>query len=139
MNDFSGFHPSSIAGYLHGRETLSERNISLLLSARSINPETLKLDPSRVHVWIVTLHEPETLTAATESFLESPIEMAVVSPDLEGPASLSQAPQLAFLRSDTLRIVLLRKLFPAKMSKIPLSQRAGTPWWIRPSLIPGQG
>jgi hypothetical protein len=132
----SGFHPSNVAGYLRGRETLSERNISLLLSALSINPETLKLDPSRVHIWIVALHEPETLTAAAEAFLEPPVSMTLVSPDPDGPSSLSQAPQVALLRSGNLRIVLLRKLFPAKMSETPLSQKAGTPW-ISPSLIPG--
>lgn len=132
----SGFHPSNVAGYLRGRETLSSENVARLLSVLSLDPNTLKLDPSRVHVWIVTLHEPETLTAAAEAFLESSTTMAVVSPDPEGPASLSQAPQLALLRSGNLRIVLLRKLFPAKMSETPLSQKAGTPW-IRPSMIPG--
>ncbi|MHB1758108.1 MAG: hypothetical protein ACYCT9_11490, partial [Leptospirillum sp.] len=81
-------------------------------------------------------HEPETLRDAAEAFLESPITMALISPDPDGPASLSQAPQVALLRSGNLRIVLLRKLFPAKMSESPLSQKGGTPW-IRPSLIPG--
>ena len=131
-----GFHPSNVSNWLRGRETLSEENQARLLKALSLDPDTLKLDPSRVHVWVVALHEPETLTEATEAFLESSTTMAVVSPDLDGPASLSQAPQVALLRSGFLRIVLLRKLFPAKMSETPLSQKAGTPW-IRPSLIPG--
>ena len=131
-----GFHPSNVSNWLRGRETLSEENVARLLSVLSLDPETLKLDPSRVHVWIVALHEPETLTEAAEAFLESPIQMALVSPDPNGPASLSQAPQTALLRAGNIRIVLLRKLFPAKMSGSPLSQKAGTPW-IRPSLIPG--
>ena len=131
-----GFHPSNVSNWLRGRETLSEENQARLLKALSLDPDTLKLDPSRVHVWIVALHEPETLTDAAEAFLESSTTMTVVAPDLEGPASLSQAPQVALLRSGFLRIVLLRKLFPAKMSETPLSQKAGTPW-IRPSLIPG--
>lgn len=109
MNDFRGFHPSNAAGYLRGRETLSERNISLLLSVLSINPETLKLAPSRVHIWIVALHEPETMTAAAEAFLEPPVSMTLDSPDP------------ALLRSGNLRGVLLRKLFLAKMSETPLS------------------
>jgi hypothetical protein len=62
--------------------------------------------------------------------------MALLSPELDGPAFLSQAPQSALLRSGNIRIVLLRKLFPTKMSESPLSQKAGTPW-IRPALIPG--
>ncbi len=48
----------------------------------------------------------------------------------------SQAPQVVLLRAGNIRIILLRKLFAAKMSETPLSQKAGTPW-IRPSLIPG--
>ncbi|MHB1285553.1 MAG: hypothetical protein ACYCYP_03160 [Leptospirales bacterium] len=131
-----GFHPSNVSNWLRGRETLSEENVARLLSVPSLDPETLKLDPSRVHVWIVALHEPEPLTEAAEAFLESPIQMALVSPDPNGPASLSQAPQVALLRAGNIRIVLLRKLFPAKMSESPLSQKAGTTW-IRPSLIPG--
>ena len=131
-----GFHPSNVSNWLRGRETLSEENVARLLSVLALDPETLKLDPSRVHVWIVALHEPETLTEAAEAFLESPIQMALVSPDPNGPASLSQAPQTALLRAGNIRIVLLRKLFPTKMSENPLSQKAGTPW-IRPSLIPG--
>jgi transcriptional regulator with XRE-family HTH domain len=131
-----GFHPSNVSNWLRGRNTLSDENVARLLSVLSLDPATLKLFPFRVHVWIVALHEPETLTEAAEAFLESPTTMAVVSPDPEGPASLSQAPQVALLRSGNLRIVLLRKLFPAKMSETPLSQKAGTPW-IRPSLIPG--
>lgn len=131
-----GFHPSNVSNWLRGRETLSEENIARLLKALSLDPDTLKLDPSRVHVWIVAVHEPETLKDAAEAFLESPMMMALVSPDPDGPASLSQAPQVALLRSGNLRIVLLRKLFPAKMSESPLSQKAGTPW-IRPSVIPG--
>ena len=131
-----GFHPSNVSNWLRGRETLSEENVARLLSVLALDPETLKLDPSRVHVWIVALHEPETLTEAAEAFLESPIQMALVSPDPNGPASLSQAPQTALLRAGNIRIVLLRKLFPAKMSESPLSQKVGTPW-IRPSLIPG--
>jgi len=130
-----GFHPSNVSNWLRGRETLSEENVARLLSVLSLDPETLKLDPSRVHVWIVALHEPESLTGAAEEFLEAPMTMAIVSPDPDGPASLSQAPQVALLRAGNLRIVLLRKLFPAKMSESPLSQKAGTPW-IRPSLIP---
>lgn len=133
-----GFHPSNVSNWLRGRETLSEENQARLLSVLSLDPETLKIDPSRVHVWIVAVHEPETLKDAAEAFLESPMTMALVSPDPDGPASLSQAPQVALLRSGNLRIVLLRKLFPAKMSETPLSQKAGTPW-IRPSLIPGSG
>jgi len=131
-----GFHPSNVSNWLRGRETLSDENIARLLSVLSLDPETLQLDPSRIHVWIVALHEPETLTQAAEAFLESPILMALVSPDPNGPASLSQAPQTALLRARNIRIVLLRKLFPAKMSESPLSQKSGTPW-IRPSLIPG--
>ncbi|MHB8423184.1 MAG: helix-turn-helix domain-containing protein [Leptospirales bacterium] len=131
-----GFHPSNVSNWLRGRETLSEENVARLLSVLSIDPDTLKLDPSRVHVWIVALHEPEPLKEAAEAFLESPMTMALVSPDPNGPASLSQAPQTALLRAGNIRIVLLRKLFPAKMSESPLSQKAGTPW-IRPSLIPG--
>jgi hypothetical protein len=131
-----GFHPSNVSNWLRGRETLSEENQARLLKALALDPDTLKLDPSRVHVWIVAVHEPETLKEAAEAFLESPTTMALVSPDPEGSASLSQAPQVALLRSGNLRIVLLRKLFPAKMSETPLSQKAGTPW-IRPSLIPG--
>ena len=131
-----GFHPSNVSNWLRGRETLSEENIARLLSVLALDPETLKLDPSRVHVWIVALHEPETLADATEAFLESPMTMALVSPDPNGPASLSQAPQVALLRARNIRIVLLRKLFPAKMSESPLSQKAGTPW-IRPTVIPG--
>ena len=131
-----GFHPSNVSNWLRGRETLSEENVARLLSVLSLDPATLKLFPFRVHVWIVALHEPETLSEAAEAFLGPEIEMALVSPDPEGPASLSQAPQVVLLRSGTLRIVLLRKLFPAKMSETPLSQKAGTPW-IRPSLIPG--
>ena len=131
-----GFHPSNVSNWLRGRETLSEENQARLLKALSLAPDTLKLDPSRVHVWIVAVHEPETLTEAAEEFLESSTTMAVVAPDPDGPSSLSQAPQVALLRTGNLRIVLLRKLFPAKMSETPLSQKAGTPW-IRPSLIPG--
>ncbi|MHB8544830.1 MAG: hypothetical protein ACYC9S_12650, partial [Leptospirales bacterium] len=131
-----GFHPSNVSNWLRGRETLSEENVARLISVLSLDPNTLKLDPSRVHVWIVALHEPEPLRDAAEAFLESPIRMALVSPEPDGPASLSQAPQAALLRAGNLRIVLLRKLFPAKMSESPLSQKAGTPW-IRPSLIPG--
>jgi len=133
-----GFHPSNVSNWLRGRETLSEENQARLLSVLSLDPETLKIDPSRVHVWIVAIHEPETLTEAAEAFLESPMTMTLVSPDPDGPSALSQAPQVALLRSGNLRIVLLRKLFPAKMSESPLSQKAGTPW-IRPSLIPGAG
>lgn len=131
-----GFHPSNVSNWLRGRETLSEENVARLLSVLGLDPETLKLDCSRVHVWIVALHEPESLTGAAEEFLESEVKMAIVSPDPDGPASLSQAPQVALLRAGNLRIVLLRKLFPAKMSETPLSQKAGTPW-IRPSVIPG--
>ncbi|MHB8544326.1 MAG: hypothetical protein ACYC9S_10060, partial [Leptospirales bacterium] len=131
-----GFHPSNVSNWLRGRETLSEENVARLLSVLSLDPETLKLDPSRVHIWIVALHEPEPLTEAAEAFFESPMTMTLVSPDPNGPASLSQAPQVALLRAGNIRIVLLRKLFPAKMSESPLSQKAGTPW-IRPSLIPG--
>ena len=131
-----GFHPSNLSNWLRGRETLSEENVARLLKALSLDPDTLKLDPSRVHVWIVALHELETLTGAAEAFLEADVTMTLVSPDPDGPASLSQAPQAALLRSGNIRIVLLRKLFPAKMSESPLSQKAGTPW-IQPSLIPG--
>jgi len=131
-----GFHPSNVSNWLRGRETLSDENAGRLLSALGINTDTLKIDPSRVHVWIVVLHEPETLREAAEAFLETESKMIIVSPDPDGPASLSQAPQVALLRSGNLRVVLLRKLFPAKMSESPLSQKAGTPW-IRPSLIPG--
>jgi hypothetical protein len=131
-----GFHPSNVSNWLRGRETLSDENIARFLSVLSLDPETLKLDSSRIHVWIVALHEPETLTEAAEAFLESPIRMALLSPELDGPAFLSQAPQSALLRSGNIRIVLLRKLFPTKMSESPLSQKAGTPW-IRPALIPG--
>ena len=131
-----GFHPSNVSNWLRGRETLSEENAGRLLSALGINTDTLKIDPSRVHVWIVAIHEPETLREAAEAFLEPEVTMAIVSPDPDGPASLSQAPQVALLKSGNLRIVLLRKLFPNKMGSAPLSQKAGTPW-IRPSLIPG--
>ena len=128
-----GFHPSNVSNWLRGRETLSENNIARLLSVLSVDPDTLKLDPSRVHVWVVSIHEPESLTEAAKSFFEFPAEMALVRPDPEGPVSLVQAPQVALLRSGLLRIVLLRKLFPTKMSETP--QKVGTPW-IRPSLFP---
>ncbi|MHB1285520.1 MAG: hypothetical protein ACYCYP_02990 [Leptospirales bacterium] len=130
-----GFHPSNVSSYLRGWESLSGEKADRLLSVLSLDPETLKLDPSRTHVWIVELHEPETLTDAAEAFLEHPITMALVSPDPNGPASLSQAPQAALLRAGNIRIVLLRKLLPAKMSGFP-SQKTGSPW-IRPSMIPG--
>ncbi|AFS52891.1 hypothetical protein [Leptospirillum ferriphilum] len=48
--------------------------------------------------------------------------MTMLSPTPDGPDALSQAPQVALLRSGNLRIVLLRKLFPTKMSETPLSQ-----------------
>ncbi|WP_053764600.1 helix-turn-helix domain-containing protein [Leptospirillum ferriphilum] len=130
-----GFHPSNVSNWLRGRETLSESNIARLLSVLSVDPDTLKLDPSRVHVWVVAIHEPESLIEAAKTFFESPSEMVLVRPDPEGPVSLVQAPQVALLRSGLLRIVLLRKLFPTKMSESPLSQKAGTPW-IRPSFLP---
>jgi hypothetical protein len=131
-----GFHPSNVSNWLRGRETLSEQNSFRLLSLLSVDPDTLKLDPSRVHVWIISIHEPESLIEAAKTFFDAPIEMALVLPDPDGPASFDQAPQVALLRSGNLRIVLLRKLFPAKMSETPVSQKAGTPW-IRPSLLPG--
>ena len=131
-----GFHPSNVSNWLRGRETLSEENQARLLKTLSLFPDTLKLDPARIHVWIVTLHKPETLKDAVEAFLEPPLEMAIVAPDPDGPSLLSQAPQVALLKAGQIRIVLLRKLFPAKMTETPLSQKAGTPW-IRPSLIPG--
>lgn len=132
-----GFEPSNLSNWLRGREiSLSEKNIFLLLSALSINPERLTLDPSRIHVWFVAIHEPEILTEAAEVFFESEIAMATVSPDPEGPATLSQGPQLALLRSGNLRIILVRKFFTTKMSDNHVSKRPGTPW-IRPSLIPG--
>ncbi|MHB1287358.1 MAG: hypothetical protein ACYCYP_12565 [Leptospirales bacterium] len=132
----SGFHPNNVSSWLRGLKALSEENVARLLSVLSLDPDTLRLDPSRVHVWIVALHEPETLKEAAEAFLEPEVTMTIISPDPDGPASLSQAPQVALLRSRNLRIVLLRKLFPAKMCETPLSQKAGTPW-IRPSMIPG--
>ena len=131
-----GFHPSNVSNWLRGRETLSEENQARLLKALYLDLDTMKLDPSRVHIWIVAVHEPETLKDAAEAFLESETWMTMLSPDPDGPDALSQAPQVALLRSGNLRIVLLRKLFPTKMSENPLSQKAGTPW-IRPSLIPG--
>ena len=131
-----GFHPSNASNWLRGRETLSEENQTRFLKALSLDPETLKLDPSRIHVWIVAVHEPETLVEATETFLEPPLEMVLATPDPDGPSALSQAPQVALLRAGNIRVVLLRKLFPAKMGDTPMSQKAGTPW-IRPSLIPG--
>ena len=80
-----GFEPANLSNWLRGREiSLSERNISLLLSALSIDPERLTLDPSRVHLWFVAIHEPETLTEAAEAFFESEVAMATVSPDPEG-------------------------------------------------------
>ena len=130
-----GFHPSNVSNWLRGRETLSEENQARLLSVLSVDPDTLKLDPSRIHVWVVSIHEPESLIEAAKTFFEFPAEMALVRSDPEGPMSLLQAPQVALLRSGLLRIVLLRKLFPTKMSETPLSQKAGTPW-IRPSLLP---
>ncbi len=132
-----GFEPANLANWLRRREiSLSERNISLLLSALSLDPETLKLDPSRVYVWFVSIHQPETLREAAEVFLGSDIRMALVSPDPEGPSTFSQAPQIALLRSGNLRIILVRKFFTTKMSDTHVSKRPGTPW-IRPSLIPG--
>lgn len=132
-----GFEPANLANWLRGRAiSLSERNISLLLSALSIDPETLTLDPSRIHVWFVSIHEPETLREAAAAFLGSEIEMALVSPDPAGPSTFSQAPQMALLRSGNLRIILVRKFFTTKMSANYISKRPGTPW-IRPSLIPG--
>ena len=131
-----GFHPSNVSNWLRGRDTLSELNIARLLSVLSLDPETLKLDPSRVHVWIVPIHEPESLIEASKTFFEAPIEMSLLLPDSEGPSSFSQAPQVALLRSGNLRIVLLKKLFTTKMGETPMSQKAGTPW-IRPSLLPG--
>ena len=98
--------------------------------------ETLKFAPSRIHIWVVAIRELKTLKEPAESFLESETWMTMLSPDPDGPDALSQAPQVALLQSGNLRIVLLRKLFPTKMSENPLSQKAGTPW-IRPSLIPG--
>ncbi|MHB1758495.1 MAG: hypothetical protein ACYCT9_13500, partial [Leptospirillum sp.] len=44
----SGFHPSNVAGFLRGRETLSEENVARILSVLSLDPDTLRLDPSRV-------------------------------------------------------------------------------------------
>jgi hypothetical protein len=129
-----GFHPSNVSNWLRGRDTLSEPNILRILSVLSLDPETLKLDPSRIHVWIVSIHEPESLVEAAKTFLEPPIEMALLHPEAEGPSSFAQAPQVALLRSGNLRIILLRKLFPIKMGETP--QKAGTPW-IRPSLLPG--
>lgn len=132
-----GFEPANLANWLRRREiSLSERNISLLLSALSLDPETLKLDPSRIHVWFVSIHEPETLKEAASAFLGSEIKMALVSPDPEGPSTFSQAPQMALLQSGNLRIILVRKLFTTKMSDTHVPKRPGTPW-IRPSLIPG--
>ena len=132
-----GFEPANLSNWLRGREiSLSEKNISLLLSALSIDPDRLSLDPSRIHVWFVAIHEPEILTEAAEAFFESEVEMATVSPDPEGPATLSQGPQLALLRSGNHRIILVRKFFTTKMSDNHISKRPGTPW-IRPSLIPG--
>jgi hypothetical protein len=101
------------------------------------DPDTLKLDPSRIHVWIVSIHEPESLVEAAKTFLETTIEMALLLPDPEGPTSFLQAPQVALLKSGPIRIVLLRKLFPANPSKeAGVPQKAGTPW-IRPSILPG--
>ena len=82
------------------------KNVVRFFKALSIEPDTLELDPSRVHVWVVALHEPDTLEAATEAFLRPPVEMALVSPDPDGPATLSQGPQLALLRAKDLRIIL---------------------------------
>lgn len=131
-----GFHPSNLSNWLRGRETLSEENIARLLKALSLDTDTLKLLPSRIHVWIVAIHEPETLKDAAGAFLDPPVEMALVAPDPDGPSALWQAPQVALLKAGHIRIVLLRKLFPTKMTETPLSQKAGTPW-IRPAVIPG--
>ncbi len=132
-----GFEPANLANWLRGRAiSLSEKSISILLSALSLDPETLKLFPFRVHAWIVAIHEPETLREAAEAFLGSEIEMALVSPDPEGPATLTQGPQIALLRSGNLRIILVRKFFTTKMTGPHVSKRPGT-IWIRPSLIPG--
>jgi len=132
-----GFEPANLANWLRGREiSLSEKNISLLLSALSLDPETLKLDPSRVHIWFVAIHEPEVLKKAAEAFFGPEIEMVLVSPEPEGPATLSQGPQIALLRSGALRIILVRKFFTTKMTGPHVSKRPGT-IWIRPSLIPG--
>lgn len=132
-----GFEPANLSNWLRGREiSLSERNISLLLSALSLDPERLTLDPARIHLWFVAIHEPETLKEAAEAFFESEVAMATVSPDPEGPATLSQGPQLALLRSGNLRIILARKFFTTKMSDNHVPKKPGTPW-IRPSLIPG--
>ena len=131
-----GIHPSNAANWLRGRDTLSNENVARFLNVLSVDPDTLKLDPSRIHVWIVAIHEPETLKNAGEEFLESPSVMATVSPDPTGPSSMIQAPQIALVRSGPLRIVLLRKLFPTRMSDAPQNQKAGSPW-ISPSLLPG--
>ena len=130
-----GFHPSNLSNWLRGRETLSEENIARLIKVLSLDPETLKLDPSRVHVWIVALHEPDTLADAAAAFLRPPVEMALVSPDPDGPATFTQGPQLALVRAKDLRIILLRKLFTTKMSEDHVPKKAGTSW-IGPSAIP---
>ena len=127
-----GFEAANAAGWLRGqKEKLSEKNVVRLLKALSLDPDTLELDPSRVHVWFVAVHETDTLADAA-AFLRPPVEMALVAPDPDGPATFSQGPQLALVRAKDLRSILLRKLFTTKMSEDHVPKKAGTPW-IGPS------
>ena len=132
-----GFEAANASAWLRGREEkLSEKNVVRLLKALSLDPDTLSLDPSRIHVWFVAVHEPDTLADAADAFLRPPVEMALVAPDPDGPATFSQGPQLALVRARDLRVILVRKLFTTKMSENHVPKTPGTPW-IGPSAIPG--
>lgn len=131
-----GIEPSNALNWLRGSATLSNEKVARFLKVLSFDSDTGKLDPSRVHVWVVSPHKPELLKEAGEEFLESPSVMAIISPDFSGPSDFSQAPQIALLRSGPLRIVLSRKLFTSKKSDTPRSQKIGSSW-IWPSLLPG--
>jgi hypothetical protein len=100
-----GFHPSNLSIWLRSRGNLSEGTLARLLSVLSL--------------------DSESLTEATEAFFESPAQMALVSPEPDVPASLTQAPKIALLSAKNIRIILLRKLFPTKKSTHLFSQKAG--------------